>query len=154
MRRKLWVASISLLAIAAAAVPVYRWIDEAGNVHYSDRVPDTARESQGVELLPPPPAAEVDAARTRLSRLQEDLAAAAQRRAEVQERERIERELAEAQRVEWLRRCTFAQQNLYALAQARPVYRIDETGKRVYLDDRERAAEVARLEAERAEYCK
>jgi hypothetical protein len=153
MRRTLWVAAISLLALAAA-VPVYRWIDEAGNVHYSDRVPDTARESQAVELLPPPPAAEVDAARTRQSRLQEELAAAEQRRADAQERERIERELAETQRVERLRRCTLAQQNLHTLAQPRPVYQIDETGKRVFLDDRERAAEVARLEAERAEYCK
>ena len=153
MRKILLLGAFSSLLAIAAVAPVYRWIDQAGNVHYSDRAPP-GQETEAVEILPGPPANEVAAARERLARLQTELAEAENRRTESQEHARIERELAETQRVERLSRCTLAQQNLHILSLRVPVYSIDASGKRVYIDDEQRAAEVKRLEAERAETCK
>ena len=55
--------------------------------------------------------------------------------------------------MERLRLCTAAQQNLHTLEVVQRVYRIDEHGERVYLDDQQRPAEIARLRAEVEMYC-
>jgi Domain of unknown function (DUF4124) len=46
-RRLCVLASLSLLASAGYAQKLYRWVDESGNVHYSDRVPpDQSRQNR------------------------------------------------------------------------------------------------------------
>lgn len=70
-----------------------------------------------------------------------------------QEEERLERELNEGQRAERLQLCLIAQQNLHTLETRRPVYRIDEHGERVYIDDELRAAEIQHAQTEIAAHC-
>lgn len=152
MPRKLWLIPIAVVLLAAGGT-IYRWVDEAGTVHYSDRAPPSGSEGGAVELQPEPAASEMEAARARLEHLKSELATAQQQRETAEEQARTERLIEQAQRVARERSCALIHQNLYALAQPRPVFRIDQTGQRVYLDDAARAAEVKRLEAERAEQC-
>lgn len=49
MRRTVWMAILVVLlagAGATAQAKLYRWVDEEGNVHYSDRVPPAAAEKE------------------------------------------------------------------------------------------------------------
>jgi hypothetical protein len=89
----------------------------------------------------------------RVARLRAELEASRTRRAAEQEQRRLERELEEAQHAERLQQCLIAQQNLHTLEIRRPVYHIDEHGERVYLDDEQRAAEIARMRTEIEIYC-
>ena len=53
----LWLGLVTGLLVggSTAAGPVYRWTDEKGEVHFSDRPPDTgARSAEEVEVAPPP----------------------------------------------------------------------------------------------------
>jgi hypothetical protein len=150
---KLGVISLAVAVLAAAAVPVYKWVDEAGNIHYSDQPPPSGQSGEAVELLPGPRQEDAVQAQARVARLRTELAASRERRADVREQERLQREIAEAERVERLRLCTAAQQNLHTLEVRMPVYSIDEHGERVYLEDEQRPAEMARFRAEIATYC-
>jgi len=40
--KKLLVVSIGLVMVASAHAGLYRWVDDAGNVHFSDKVPAAA----------------------------------------------------------------------------------------------------------------
>ena len=140
------------VVLAAAAMPIYKWVDEAGNVHYADQ-PPPEHDTEEVALLPAPGAAEVQKAQQRLDGLLAAQRANQEQRAAAQEQERLERELEEAQRVARVERCVIAQQNLHSLQLPRPVYHIDAKGERVFLDDAQRAAEMERVRSEVDTYC-
>ena len=148
-----------MLLIAAGlvlAMPVqaqlYKWVDEQGHVHYGDCPPP---ECEPIEIPPPPaPAAEeVERAQERLKRMLEEQRERAEIRRQAEEAERLKREAEERIAAYRRSRCQLAQQNLHTLRLGRPVYRIDEKGERVFLDDAERAAEIERMKEDIREYC-
>jgi len=58
--RRLWLCLIVLVSASAAAVPVWRWVDENGTTHYSDRPVEGAEriELESAQSFPsarPPP---------------------------------------------------------------------------------------------------
>ncbi len=146
-------APVIVLLAVAAAVPVYKWVDDDGRVHYSDRRPPGDGSAEPLELLPAPSDAEVQSARERVAALESRARAALDERAAALERQRREEQLAEAERADRLRRCDFARRTLATLQIRRPVYRIDASGERVYLDDASRAAEVERTQRDIATSC-
>ena len=88
-----------VLALASAAAPVqaklYKWVDENGNVHYSDTVPPEharqgrevkSRSGQTVEEVPPPPTEE-ELERQRREQARRE--AEREREAERRERDRV-----------------------------------------------------------------
>ena len=40
------------VVLAAGTGPIYKWADEAGNVHYSDQLPPQAYEAEELMLAP------------------------------------------------------------------------------------------------------
>lgn len=153
-RRRIVPLVVAVAALAALAVgPIYKWVDEQGNVHYSDQPPPEERESEELVLLPAPDEDEVLAAQARLDRLLAEQQAGREDRATEREQRRLQQELEEAQRVQRLRRCVMARQNLHILEIRRPVYSIDEQGEYVFLDDQQRMAVMQRMREEIDAYC-
>jgi len=133
--------SVTVLAITASsgvfADDIYKWIDADGHVHYEDRPSGAASE----EIL------QFSYNRTSSSALQQReqsrLDGAATRRAAREEREAEERSAVETRAAaeEKLAKCQDYRRRMQTMLDSRRLYREDENGERVYLDD------VARAEA-------
>ena len=67
--KKTWVVVLAAALVAVAAVPIYKWVDETGNIHYSDQPPPPGQTGEAVELLPAPRQEEALRAQARIERL-------------------------------------------------------------------------------------
>jgi len=134
----------TLLATGAAQAEVYRWVDENGEVHFSDR----PRSGANTVRVPKAPAsAPSDAGRAeRQRRLLEAWQAERLRKQEAKSR-------AEEQARERRRNCAIARDNLRQYRNAGGVYRLNEQGERVFMDDAERGRLIAQWEGEVARWC-
>ena len=122
------------LGAATARADFYKWVDEKGVTHYSESPPDTG-QAKRVDIAPSPPSA---------TRPPVDWKA---KEAEVR-RQRLRKEQADAQagEVDAKRKdeCLEAQRRLDLLAKGRPLYRVNERGERVYMEDAQRDTESKR----------
>jgi hypothetical protein len=127
---------------------VYKWLDEQGRIHYGDS-PPLDQPAETVRTPPPPSDEEVLRAQSRLDGIVERDEAA---RAEAQQREQ---EAAAGARDEAQRqaRCLTARRDLHVLELERPVYRVDEKGNRVFLEDDQRAKELSRARQQVKDHC-
>jgi hypothetical protein len=144
-------AGVLFCCATAAAAEVYKWVDQQGRTHYTDRrVNDGARV---MEIEEGPSAADRAEAEARAARLLE----LDRRRALMRQRaeRRAVETAAQQERDEAQRRleCASARSDLAALRQQRPVYTVDDRGENVFLDDAQRAAMVRRLEGLIAARC-
>jgi hypothetical protein len=142
-------ALVLTLGGTAVAENIYKWVDEDGNVHYEDR-PSGAESEERIQMT---------YNRTSNSTVQsrvnsfnesqqvrreanqaagEEKAAAAEKRAEEEQRQK---------------KCIDTRAQLKTMLEARRVYREDEDGERVYLDDDGRAEARQRAEDLIEEYC-
>ena len=141
-------------ATNAAHAEIYKWVDEEGNVHYSDCPPPPTCQPELIEPAPGPTEAEVQEAEKRLDELLEQ-----QKESQaLREKEKLVKELrkitAMQEAAERRRICLYARQNLVVLQQRRPVYTVDEDGERIYLDDKSHKAEIERMRELIAENCR
>jgi hypothetical protein len=140
--RRLAACAIAAWAGASGAqAVVYKWVDAAGVTHYAAqpppgvaatvvRLPPTGDAGPATAVAPPPvPAPSLPAPPG---------ASAAAPAADAARR---------------LRDCARARQQQEALTRGGPVFRYDESGRRVYLEDRDRDAEIARMAALAAQRC-
>lgn len=131
------------------ASQAYKWVDHEGRVHYGDAKP-RGLESRAVEAPPRPSPEEVSRAERRLDEMlsrdteNDDLP------------EHDAQEIQNALQEERTRQaeCRFARKDLGLLEMKRPVYRLDDTGNRVYLDDEQRAADIAGARHRIAQHCR
>ena len=141
------VLSLALLATSALAESeIYKWVDEEGNVHYSDCPPPPSCDAETIQTEQEPDPSEVRKAQERLDRmLSEQEESRAEREQEKLNRER-QRVIAMQVAVARKRICIRARQNLQVLQIQRPVFYIDENGNYVYLDEETRLSEIARMQ--------
>jgi hypothetical protein len=141
------------VVLAAGAGPVYRWVDEAGKVHYSDHPPPQDNESE--ELMPTlaPGSDDVGEAQETLDRLLPNQQASQDRRSAAREQGPAQSVLEQAQRGDRQERCLKFQDYLHTLELKVPGYVMNEKGDRVFLDAEERAAEIERSRAEINKFC-
>jgi hypothetical protein len=66
---------LAIALVAAAAIPIYKWVDEAGTIHYSDQPPPSGYEGEALERLPAPRQDEAQRAQQQIERLFADLQA-------------------------------------------------------------------------------
>ena len=140
-----------LLVIAASAMPavaqVYKWVDEKGVTHYSETPPpdkkaskvDTGPANAPVAPTPDWKQKELESKQRGLQQKQSDEAAARQQAQDENERRN---------------RCLSAQRNLRVYEAQIPVYRVNERGEKVYMEDSERAGAMERARQQVATYCK
>jgi len=134
-----------------AAAGIYKWVDEAGKVHYGDR-PPAGGDSESVQIEREDPAVEA-AAQERSSKQKRLL--------EVMEVERKEREARSAERVQKRddaerrsQQCKAAAKQLRELRDANWIWLEKEDGGRRILTAEERASAEEKLEASIARNCK
>ena len=143
--------------LAAEAGQVYKWVDEDGNVHYSDQAPSKGHEAEELILDSTPSAADVRDAQERTARLKTKQQTSQNQRFEEGQSESAAKEGKRAAQVARDERCLEARKQLISLQRQLPVYRDEEgkfrtlsvyntyEGEREYLDDATRALEIDRV---------
>lgn len=119
---------------------IYRWVDESGKVHFSDRPNDGAAHKLQIETREGEP---VDTDQ------QQRLLDAYREEREAREEERLKAEERERQRSQ---NCAYARNRLRQYDGAR-LYQPLENGGRRYLDDNERQREMERVEEAVQRWC-
>ena len=137
------------VASGAAANEIYKWTDENGTVHYGDRPSGATTEERLAMTYRRTDSAAVQ------QRVQARVEATTARRearsaAAEAEEEAAEKEAIAAERAE---QCDMARARLESFVQSRRLYRMDENGERVYLDDAQRENAQQKAEQQISEYC-
>lgn len=150
--QKLALALITMLVVAAtgitAAGQIYKWTDEEGNVHFTDKPVDGEAERVAIRSKRTDSAAvqaQVNARAEAAAKKAEEQAAAAPQGP-------TEEELA-AQAADRAKKCASYRERLQRFVQSRRIYREDENGERVYLSEEEMQEARERVENQVQEYC-
>ena len=135
-------------ATTAIAQPMYKWVDEKGVTHFSQDPPPGKEKAVKVEPKVTPPSspakttdwkkADQEARKNRLDRDQKD---------------EYERGKAHNEAAERANRCSHAKRQLVLLERQVPLYNRNDKGEKVYLEDKERPAEVAHWTREAQANC-
>jgi uncharacterized protein YPO0396 len=144
-------AALAACAVAAAvpaAAALYKWTDANGRVVYSDQ-PPSAANVKAETLSAPPPAANPNAAKE-LAQKEADMRKRATERTETAAK--AEKELsAKEQRAE---ECTRIANNIKQLSSSQfRIYRANDKGEQVEMDEATKQRERARLEGLHKEHC-
>lgn len=122
-----------------AHAAIYKWVDENGVTHYSEKPPSGKKTEQvPIQNKPAVPAAPVSQGASGLSTWQEKEADFQRRRVEQDVQRKKQDAVDQATTAERSRNCIEARETLHALDQQRRIYRLNEKGERVYIDDKER----------------
>ncbi len=150
-----------LLAFAAgASAQLYRWVDKDGRVRYSDTPPPPGVKGTTLQPAPgaaaPPASAAGDApakdARKGPMTSTEQDAEFRKRQADTQKsREKEEQASRDAQARQ--DNCARAQETLGGLESGQRIARTNASGERYYVDDDQRAAEVAKARQAVSSWC-
>ena len=136
-------------ATGALANEIYKWTDENGHVHYEDR-PSGSPTEERMEIV---------YRRTDNSAVNQRIQARLSRQAErdeaksiaaTAEQEAAEREAAAAERAQT---CERARARLQTYLDSHRLYRTDENGERVYLDDAQRQEALQNVEDQITRFC-
>jgi len=137
------------VAGGALASEIYKWTDENGDVHYEDRPTGAATEER----------LQISYNRTDTAAVQRRVEAGAEyrtARAEAQtaaaksKEEAAENAAVAAERAQ---RCEKSRARLETYLQSRRLYRTDDDGERVYLDDEQRQEARKKAEEQISEFC-
>ena len=148
-RRSAWIAgalAMAFIPIGAGSATLYKWTDASGRVVYSDQPPPANVKSEILKGPPPPanPNAAKDLANKELEYKQRQLEKA-------EASAKADKDAAAAkQRAD---DCTQLKGDMQTLASDLPLYRVNEKGERVAMDDAARRAERERLGKWMREHC-
>jgi len=143
------VVAAMTFATGATANEIYKWTDENGNVHYEDRPSGAASEERlRISYNRTDSAAVNQRIQARLDRQTERDEARSV--AEAEQQEAAEKAAAAAERE---KSCERARARLETYLQSRRLYRTDDNGERVYLDDAERQEARQKAEEQITEFC-
>ena len=153
MKGKRFMIGFAALALTvgggAMANEIYKWVDDQGNVHYEDRPSGSATEQRLAFSY----------RRTESSTVQERIDSQTEAQAARQEKKTAAAEEAaavaakEAETAEKQKNCDTYRARLETCVQSRRLYREDENGERVYLDETETQNARQRVEEKIAENC-
>ncbi len=134
------------LPLAAGAQGLYKWVDDKGIVHYSDK-PPAGKSGQKLNVAPPPMDSQ---APPRNRSWQEQLQDSNERRYQEEKQQQAQQQKAR----EAEEKCRRARYALDSLKQERPLYRVDKEGGRNYMEDEERRRLIDGWQQQADAYCK
>jgi hypothetical protein len=136
-------------AAGASANEIYRWVDAEGNVHYGDR-PSGAPTEQRIALS----YARTDGGVVE-QRVKARVDAQTARDEAKAEADKAAQEAAEEAEIaaERAKKCDSSRARLETYLQSRRLYRADENGERVYLDEVQRQEARSKVEKQISEFC-
>jgi len=153
MKGKRIVLSFAVMAMTVAggatANEIYKWTDEDGNVYYEDR-PSGAETEERLDITYR--GTDSSAVQKRVkTRTDEQMARReAESVAAASEKEAADNAAADQVRQE---KCDRSRARLESYLQSRRMYRTDDNGQRVYLDDAQRQEARQKTEDQISEFC-
>ncbi|MDH4108512.1 MAG: DUF4124 domain-containing protein [Gammaproteobacteria bacterium] len=135
-------------AFATGASEIYKWTDAEGNVIYGDRPVGDPAERLLIVSKPTNPSqvqAMIDARHER-----EGTSLEAREKKAEEEKSYREKKAESADRA---KQCESSRATLQKYLQSRRLYKLDESGERVYLDEQQMQESRARMQAQVEEYC-
>ncbi len=141
--------TLALCAVSTtAAGQIYKWTDEEGNVHFTDK--PVAEQAERVEIQSR--RTDADKVQAQVQARADAAAKAAEEQAAATPQGPTEEEL-QARAEERAKQCTKYREKLQRFVQSRRIYREDENGERVYLSDDEMQEAREKVENQVQEYC-
>ena len=140
----MWLLSLGPLSAAG----IYKWVDEQGRVHYTDKPPKATAEEMNIKTRGNSSAALSDAERR--ERQQRLLNLFEQERAEARQK----REQEKQRKTELARNCALALDRLRNLERASYLYELDDQGNRIVLPNDQRDQEIKQTKQFLAQQCK
>jgi len=151
MKRQLGAAAL-ILTLAASGIAfsgdIYKWVDEDGHVHYGDKPVGAQSERMSIRSTSTDPARIAAQAQARAAARMEAREAEATAAAEEPSEESLR-----AMALERRETCEKARADMQRMVSARHLYREDDSGERVYLDEAEMQAARERAENQVSEFC-
>ena len=135
------------LASAATASEIYKWTDEDGNVHYTDTPVNASSERLDIASR----STDTDQVRAQTQARLDRQSAAAEAAANVPAGPSPEE--LRAEKKDRAEKCSMYQARLTKFTQSRRIYREDESGERIYLDEAETQKTRDKAEEQVREYC-
>jgi hypothetical protein len=130
----------ALLALAAApAQAIYKWVDEKGVTHFSDDPPPDGSKASKIEPKVTPPSSNAKPRDDWKAKSQE----ARQKEIERDQKDANDKARAHNESAVRQNRCAQAQRDVQVLESQRPVFTRNDKGEKAYVDDKERASELA-----------
>lgn len=153
MIRKYAIACLMMFVVSASGITlandIYKWTDEDGNVHYGDRPSgDSSEERVAISSNPTNQAsvqARVESRYERDVATKEEVAAAAGGGPSEEDLQARAKEKAQ--------KCETYKARLQKFVTSRRLYKQDDAGERVYLDEEQTQAARERVENQVQEYC-
>lgn len=144
------VAATLTLALSSVTVArdIYKWVDEDGNVHYGDKPVGTQPERLAIDSKPTDPARIAAQTQARVQARTEAREAEAAAAAQGPTEEELQAEAQQRREA-----CEKSRANMQRMVTARRLYREDEAGERVYMDEAEMQATRQRVEDQISEFC-
>ncbi len=137
----------ALIATGQAAAEMYKWVDENGQVHYSQLPPPGAK----AETVKPPPKVDTEQAVDELKAREKGFDE--RRKAEAKQAETTVKKEEEAAAKQ--KNCEIAKRNLEGMEAApQKSFKTDANGNRVRLTEEERQKEIAEMQKIIARDCK
>ncbi len=144
----LCIAATLIVSGAALGGEIYKWTDAAGNVHYVDR-PTADGRSERISVA----SRRTDAAAVQARLDAQRDARAAREEAKSQEPKKQTREERRAEAAERAKKCEEHRNRLDSYVQSQRLYREDEDGERVYLNEQEIQEARNRAQEKVQEFC-
>ncbi len=141
-----------VLAVPAAE-SIYKWVDEDGNVHFSDHPPRQAIKAEKLRIESAPSDDVVREAQEKRDNLKTKQHTSHDQRFAAREQTRLQMESEQVQQADRQRRCTKAHEEIQSLDHHMPIYYIDEGGDWVFLDDKKRADLIEFYQRETKMFC-
>lgn len=145
-------ALLTLLVLGAASTTtlgqIYKWTDEDGNVHFTDKPVEEDAERVAIQSRRTNP----ERVQARVQERAEAAARAAEQEAAAQPQGPTEEEL-QARAQQRAEQCQKYRERLQRFVQSRRIYREDESGERVYLSEEEMQDAREDVENKVQEYC-
>ena len=135
-----------LLLSASATAGVYKWTDDSGRVHYSDKPPETDAEKLDIDTYR-------TGTQQLTARLNQDEAQSETINADQSEQQRLEQQQKQEQRIRRDENCTRAIKAQASLFSATRVYEPLPDGERRYLEQDEIDKRKADAEADVDQWC-
>ncbi len=151
MKKRLFYAcGLLFMGLSVAQAQIYKWVDDNGQVHYSEQAPDRQRAAQEIRLpRHAPPTATVSPEQRKQKR--DNLLRAFDEERKLRKQAKAKKNQQDVRRQH---NCILARDKLKNYQRATVLYDLDETGKRIYLSDAQRSRAEANLKSKISEWCR
>jgi flagellar biosynthesis GTPase FlhF len=143
---------ITLLLQSPVFADIYKWIDDSGEVHYTQTPPPGGIATENIQGAPPPAeSAQINDAEQQ--KLQQQLDAYEERRAEQQKQQSTENQRREVAEID-KENCSAAQANLANLQQGGVKRYLTPAGEVIRLTEEDRQQRISEAQEQVEKYCK